>query len=361
MQSYIGVQLTSVLVANNIGPVLIIAFTNHALDHLVSSILKAHITTKVIRLGKRSSDPDVAARSLEELEKDQHQSRLDPSINRAYRAIKELEDQMKELSTRIAARWVNSDQVQSLLEFSAVDHFDSLVNPHAWISALYDSLMDDAKEGWSQKEANIQNYFEFWNQGKDIDVLEAYYNPPPVAASDAGPSNQQNRFDIPTNPLEDGGIEDSEDSEDADADEHSLPTNSPPNDNPTRQWASLVVPVPVFRSHPPSPQLAVVSGTARHRASEEFIHDLDRNAPPKILTQDRDVIELLDDHDVWAMSRSERRKLGYIWIEQARMKGHEIERAEFEELRTRHKEAQNKYNNLKDEVPQVDLTLAPMS
>lgn len=46
-----------------------IAFTNHALDHLLSAVLDAKITNKIARLGSRSIDSRVSKYSIEELEK----------------------------------------------------------------------------------------------------------------------------------------------------------------------------------------------------------------------------------------------------------------------------------------------------
>ncbi|KAJ7346800.1 hypothetical protein DFH08DRAFT_869366 [Mycena albidolilacea] len=55
-KSYTGVEILQVLLANHVRLILMIAFTNHALDHMLTSVLDAGITNKVVRLGSRSAD-----------------------------------------------------------------------------------------------------------------------------------------------------------------------------------------------------------------------------------------------------------------------------------------------------------------
>ncbi|KAF9504410.1 hypothetical protein BS47DRAFT_1308218, partial [Hydnum rufescens UP504] len=50
-KSYTGDELLRVLVENQVKPILPIAFTNHALDHILRSGLDTGITKKVVRTG----------------------------------------------------------------------------------------------------------------------------------------------------------------------------------------------------------------------------------------------------------------------------------------------------------------------
>ncbi|EUC58494.1 NFX1-type zinc finger protein, putative, partial [Rhizoctonia solani AG-3 Rhs1AP] len=52
-KSYTGLELIRVLVKNQIGPILLVAFTNHALDHMLNGILNAEISTKIVGIGRR--------------------------------------------------------------------------------------------------------------------------------------------------------------------------------------------------------------------------------------------------------------------------------------------------------------------
>ncbi|KAL4788373.1 hypothetical protein BJX76DRAFT_316373 [Aspergillus varians] len=59
-KSFTGVSLIKVLLANkgencgNIGPILCISYTNHALDQLLESLLDCKITTNIVRIGSQS-------------------------------------------------------------------------------------------------------------------------------------------------------------------------------------------------------------------------------------------------------------------------------------------------------------------
>ncbi|EEB87724.1 hypothetical protein MPER_14830, partial [Moniliophthora perniciosa FA553] len=46
-KSFTGKEILRVLFANKIRPVVLIAFTNHALDHMLRSVLDAKITERV--------------------------------------------------------------------------------------------------------------------------------------------------------------------------------------------------------------------------------------------------------------------------------------------------------------------------
>ena len=66
MQSYTGVELLHVLFVNDVGPILLIAFTNQALDHMLCSVLDAGIMTDIVRLGSRTSaDEPIVQYSIE--------------------------------------------------------------------------------------------------------------------------------------------------------------------------------------------------------------------------------------------------------------------------------------------------------
>ncbi|OOF93584.1 hypothetical protein ASPCADRAFT_517135 [Aspergillus carbonarius ITEM 5010] len=69
-KSYTGVALIQVLLANrgkdkgNIGPIICVCYTNHALDQILEDLLVKRITTQVIRIGSRSRSEIVNQYSL---------------------------------------------------------------------------------------------------------------------------------------------------------------------------------------------------------------------------------------------------------------------------------------------------------
>jgi len=89
------VELLRVLVHNKIRPILLIAFTNHALDHLLGNVLDVGITRKIVRLGSRSADERISEFSLDNIlsMKARGNSQSDRIARYQYRVMKEIEGQ----------------------------------------------------------------------------------------------------------------------------------------------------------------------------------------------------------------------------------------------------------------------------
>ena len=88
-------EFLRVVIANKAGPVLMIAFTNHALDHMLRSVLDARITQKIVRLGSRSADERIAEFSIEHVESVAGRSRLLSAFSTYRRALRDVEDEIK--------------------------------------------------------------------------------------------------------------------------------------------------------------------------------------------------------------------------------------------------------------------------
>lgn len=89
--------MIKLLLANEIKPIILIAFTNHALDRMLSSILDAKITSNIVRLGGYSADERISSFSLHTLEAIMTESDLDKFIHREYREMKLVEEEVGEL------------------------------------------------------------------------------------------------------------------------------------------------------------------------------------------------------------------------------------------------------------------------
>ena len=59
-----GVELVRVLVMNLVQPILLITFTNHALDHMLLAI-RSKITDSIVRLGGRMTEEAIRPYTLE--------------------------------------------------------------------------------------------------------------------------------------------------------------------------------------------------------------------------------------------------------------------------------------------------------
>jgi hypothetical protein len=69
-----------------VGPVLLLAFTNHALDHILHAVHDAGITENIARLGSRSKDEVVSQYTLDNI-------RRSRGKNVYTRALQELRDE----------------------------------------------------------------------------------------------------------------------------------------------------------------------------------------------------------------------------------------------------------------------------
>jgi hypothetical protein len=162
---------------------VLIAFTNHALDRMLLSVLDANITSRMVRLGSRSSDERIAQYNLTKLEKELGEvSSLDVSRRREYRRMKELEEEMAKLIESISLPQVHWRESHSYLDVHFRHAVDAITMPAPWIAKLIaDSKKDEEQGGlWieAKKKKGFKNAipttpFGFWIQGRDIDFLEA--------------------------------------------------------------------------------------------------------------------------------------------------------------------------------------------
>lgn len=174
-----GVELIRVLVANEIGPILLIAFTNHALDHMLTSVLQAGITKDVVRLGGRSSDPAIASFSMEEIQKSLGRVYYDRSGKADYAKLKETEERIGTLLKRVIGTNVPSHFLMKHLTIAYPDHAQSLKSPPQWIIALHElqtieietnGQWLDVKKGKAKQETDTSLY-AFWRKASDLKFL----------------------------------------------------------------------------------------------------------------------------------------------------------------------------------------------
>lgn len=86
--------------------VLLLAFTNHALDHILRAIHDSGMTRRLARLGSRSKDEVIAGYSLDRLERNRSKMDYDYDISRAYREVKIAESvSMPSISTGLGAHY----------------------------------------------------------------------------------------------------------------------------------------------------------------------------------------------------------------------------------------------------------------
>ncbi|KAG8748916.1 hypothetical protein FRC14_001814 [Serendipita sp. 396] len=154
-KSYTAIQLLRVLVRNRVGPILMVAFTNHALDHLLESVLKKDITRKIVRLGGRSQSEALQPYLLDKVERFQA-SYLQRGVNSAYgemkRAEEAFEENMKSFSNRDAR---NLDGLDLLLQMEYPQHYTELIYPPYDIQTVLEKKSGAASSDFGQ-------IYRFW-------------------------------------------------------------------------------------------------------------------------------------------------------------------------------------------------------
>ncbi|KAI0816803.1 hypothetical protein BC628DRAFT_1334253 [Trametes gibbosa] len=306
-KSYTAKEILRVLFASKIRPIVLIAFTNHALDHMVTSVLDANITNKIVRLGTRSTDERIMEYTLDKLEKVAAASNLDRSFKRQYAAMKKLEEEMSRVMTSIRLPLLDWDKIQQYLKIHYPDHADAFEAPPFWIVHLT-ALMwaeeeqlgewqDVQRKGGKNKEvvdkSVSRTLYGFWRAGKDIQFLQSQ---PADKATPVGNTKGKGKGKQ-TAPAPDEDVE-----------------------------ASLLSnPVAFF-------------------ASLGF-----EGMTPPVPARDQPLVNLLADANVWGMSVNERVRLATDWEQRIRMNAYTSHLDHYKYVRDEYREACKNYDDLRDE------------
>ncbi|KAJ3886388.1 hypothetical protein GG344DRAFT_69709 [Lentinula edodes] len=182
-KSFTGKEILRVLFKNKISPVVLIAFTNHALDHMLLSLLDANITSNFVRLGSRSSNERIAEYTLDKLEKTVSEKKaLDRTVGREYASLKKSEEWMKTVLDRIQIPEVTFNGITEHLRRSYPSQSEWIHEPPFWIAQLFESLRTVANEGgqWTQvshkkrrsEDKQIaETIYGFWKLGQDLEFI----------------------------------------------------------------------------------------------------------------------------------------------------------------------------------------------
>ncbi|KAK0211877.1 hypothetical protein IW262DRAFT_1280087 [Armillaria fumosa] len=195
-KSYTGKELLRVLITSGVGPIVLIAFTNHALDHMLLSLLDADITTNIVRLGARSSDKRIEKYTLEHLEQMERsrtkkaKSWRDMNVRMEYKYMAELEDEMRMILQHIQKPSDTWSTVSSYLQEDYPEHLASFEHPPLWIDELARTIRQDieAEGEWiavkRKRHINVlDNIYSFWKTGQDISFIQAPQPPQNTAQS----------------------------------------------------------------------------------------------------------------------------------------------------------------------------------
>lgn len=350
-----------------------IAYTNHALDHMLSSVLDAGITSNIVRLGSRSSDERISQYSIETRERVTEHSRLDRTVYECHRELKNMEDQINKLMERILKADLESDssEVMKYIMLYHPEHCESLSIPPDWITASKE-LSDDSSDGpWQVQgpKGHVMNQdtsmYAYWKKSGDLLFLSTVETPTPTHVAAVSSSSTTNPFQLLSSNTADSDTSDTD--SDSDDDDSSAPFEDleieeiwmmisdyeKDEDEEAPQESTQLVSEPLVQDTSPE---VTLSRDSYVRDPSGFFRALGEESIPTIPSSDRELDDLFQDGNVWQMSTAEREHLHKFWIGQARIEMNRNQLEEFEQLRARHAEKRREYNECKETVRYLLLT-----
>ncbi|TCD60036.1 hypothetical protein EIP91_010850, partial [Steccherinum ochraceum] len=367
-KSYTGVQLIRVLLANNAGPILMIAFTNHALDHMLSSVLEADITKKIVRLGSRSADETISQFSLENIEKVAGKSRLNRAFASLHYELKQSQEAVERFMKDYLKAHVESESILIFLEVIYPEQHQDFISPPEWINTLHKTNRDAASQwqrvGKGGKTSDTDDsLYAYWLSGSDLEFLQAAHASqaaPFVAPQNLHPSSS-NAFAALVDTVEDHTLADDAslpDSVEIESDDE-LDEDLPPEERWQQQEAepqpaassgraekqplftapSVVPPAVVEEDHAP----LVGLHPSDIRDLTLFFEHFGLYEIPPLPTSNLPADALLERASIWDLSLPERQRLHHRWSNEVRLHLQENQIFEFETLRRRYQQALNNY------------------
>ena len=371
-QSFTGVEIIRVLKANRIGPILLIAFTNHALDHMLSSILDADITKRIVRLGRRANDERVAQYSMETLEMVQVQSRLDRTFSSQRRELKEIQEEIQHLMTKVLKLDIENDTDEIMKYLSTIypEHFEYLSSPPSWVSNVKGIMLDDEGSAGEWQTAGRggkahvldRSTYAFWRNCSDLTfidqitngLVEPWKSESPVDTDVHAPQNAFSALEVEV--PHDSDSSDEEElsdtgsiSEEVEVEESwkTVQLDQVLSIDPVILPASSTIELPSLVENTDENTI----GFADIKNINGFFDALEFPYTPSVPHSDRPLEELLENvGDVWEMSGSERKRIHEFWVGQARVQLGETYMGEFKRLRSCHAGKLRQCDECKEEV-----------
>jgi len=152
---------------------------------MVSSVLDAQITEKIVRLGSRSSDERISEYMLTKLERLATAPTLDRSMKRQYGVMKRLEETLTQTMTSIRLPQLSWDEIEKYLDIHYPEHADRFREPPFWTARLFEMKQEEEensggftqvtyrKKGMSMVQSSIsKTIYGFWRQGFDLEFVQ---------------------------------------------------------------------------------------------------------------------------------------------------------------------------------------------
>jgi len=279
---------------------------------MLSSILDAGITEKVVRLGSQSADERISAYSLTNLERTSGDDSADYQIGREHAIKRNTETAMYRVMENIQIPEPSEKQIKKYLQMHWGEHLSMMYDPPSWIVEyavrLWKSEAEEGewkvqgKKGKGKEQSHLmaRTYYGLWKRGLDITFIQPpqpHYN---TLGSSKGQKKQQGQSVQPR-----------------------------------------VVPVPPTQQE---------QQMYRQRMFEFFSELGFGGFVPPVPTSNRPFVQLQDSPAVWMMSLEERRRLAEHWEEEMRRLAYRDHLEEYEILRAEYDEVCQRYEAFIDEV-----------
>ena len=352
-----------------------IAFTNHALDHMLCSVLDANITQKVVRLGSRSADERIQKFSIEAMEQLAGRSLLSQAFASNYRDVKGIEKKINELMKDCMKPNFDTEDLMRWLEIQYPVLYEDLTNPPPWVDTLHKFSQESSQRDGGyirvgkggREEVVDDSIHTYWLSSEDLTFLtQAHIRPisliPPVDTSLATPvvdpssnsfsalatldedgdsSDSNSISDIPDDfdlddPLDDVPPEEAwmfvqvEPTSPAEVSEDEHAPESSPDKGPAEAEQPSVQPsITTSQSEPETNTIR----PSDFRDVREFFALYGYDHLPSIPSGDREAEILIGNDSVWTMSSAERLRLQDLWSQRMALTLQQTREDEYRRLR----------------------------
>ncbi|BGP31025.1 hypothetical protein JCM10296v2_002789 [Rhodotorula toruloides] len=173
-KSWLGVELVRVLLKAKVGRILVLAFTNHALDETLKHLIEKSVTINIVRCGSRSQEEE-----LQNLH-DRPGGFSRGEKGRAVRERRELETEIKRACALVSEGKgrLDFDQAQDeLYNLGLMPHLERV--PPAVVAQSLELQKDDwmlagKKAAVFKLPQGRPETYNFWRKGGDLDVRLHY-------------------------------------------------------------------------------------------------------------------------------------------------------------------------------------------
>ncbi|PKC17959.1 P-loop containing nucleoside triphosphate hydrolase protein [Rhizophagus irregularis] len=175
-KTVVGIEIMKVLLAEenrsvNLTPILVICFTNHALDQFLEHLIDKAGIDNIVRLGGRSKSDKIAPFSLEEVVKNREKPVGVESylLSKTYQELENIQKDADQIQERLNLRWLDWKEVSSYLYVDFHEHYNKFFGyqdpeiPSFLLEDYFDEECD-----LTGKDSKNQTLFDKWLHGVDI-------------------------------------------------------------------------------------------------------------------------------------------------------------------------------------------------